>query len=125
MKNIIPKVLLIDDEPIYIRLYRTILRSKGYEVYEASGYKQAAEVLNLFDIDVIILDYDIPEYNGIQILEKLKSNPLTKDIPVIMSTGLYSLDLINESYENGASSYMEKPVNSKELTGVVEFFTKW
>lgn len=123
MKNYKQKVLMIDDEPIYLKLYQTILKNEGFDVYDALGYEDARSLLATNHFDLIILDIEMPKYNGIEILEKLKSNPATKNIPVIMSTGTYSLDMIEDSFRHGAATYLEKPVNSRELMGAVKFCT--
>jgi two-component system phosphate regulon response regulator PhoB len=71
-----------------------------------------AEKLSL---DVILLDWDMPEMNGLEVLSKLKEKDETKNIPVIMLTGRSRLSEIENAFDLGADSYITKPVQFHEL----------
>lgn len=92
------KILIIEDDPLLTKMYRTKLESEGFEVNVAhDGIEGLAEAKN--GADLIILDIMMPQLSGIDLLEKLRKTPKGKKIPVIVLTNLAS-----EEEENKARS---------------------
>src|SRR3989338_11668571 len=96
------KILLVEDE-FYIRdLYRIILESAGFNVILAEdgeeGYKQTQNLP-----DLILLDIMIPKLNGIMLLQKIKKDEKTKNIPVVLLTNLGQESIIKKAFDEGAS----------------------
>lgn len=83
----------------------------GQEALEFIASKTDAKGEGLFQPKVILLDIQMPRVNGIEVLEALKSNPLTKSIPVVMLTSSKEDPDIKKCYNLGANSYIVKPVN--------------
>ncbi len=82
-----PRVAIVDDTPDARRLIRRILQSQGeYTIFEATNGKEAIELVNREHPDLLILDLMMPESDGFAVLDALKSNPETAQIPVIVST---------------------------------------
>ena len=85
--NRFPRVLVVDDTPEARRLIRRILQSQGdFEIFEATNGREAIELANLEQPDLIILDLMMPEVDGFAALDELRSKPLTANIPVIVAT---------------------------------------
>lgn len=106
------KILLIDDEPIIVMLFKTLLESKGYTLSSAmtgaDGLKMAKEIMP----GLIILDYQLPDMNGREIYDKLKTNSKTKKIPVVICTAdLYQED-VGKLKRSGCKIF-EKPIKTK------------
>jgi threonine synthase len=82
-----PRVAIVDDTAEARRLVRRILQSQGnYEIFEASNGKEGIELVNREHPDLVILDLMMPEMDGYSVLDALKANPDTAEIPVIVST---------------------------------------
>ncbi len=111
----IPWILCIDDDEAFVYALRLRLKEHGVEVIRVSegmeGYRQAFSNR----ADLILLDYELPNGNGDYILGRLKDNPVTKDIPVIVLTGRHEKTIERKMYAMGAVSYLTKPYNWPNL----------
>jgi CheY-like chemotaxis protein len=108
------KVLIVDDEPNVRRLSRTIL-SKNFDVVEAEDGKQAIEIANTQQPDVILMDMMMPKMDGLTACHAIKKDPATKSIPVIMVTAIGFELNIKLSQQMGATGYVTKPFTPKDL----------
>jgi DNA-binding response OmpR family regulator len=114
------KVLLVDDDVQILRSLRVYLELENYQVDTAGGGAEALEKLNSNRPQVLVLDIMMPEMDGFEVLEKVKSDESLKNIPVIMLTAKgQDVDVV-KGYEMGASSYMTKPFNLNELVENIE-----
>jgi CheY-like chemotaxis protein len=96
------------------RLSRAIL-SKNFDVVEAEDGKQAIEIANIQQPDVILMDMMMPRMDGLTACHVIKKDPITKSIPVIMVTAIGFELNIKLSQQMGASAYVTKPFSPKEL----------
>jgi PAS domain S-box-containing protein len=80
-------VLIIDDEPALLELLTRTLLQEGFRVLRSLNGRQGVELAMSHRPDVIILDFIMPEFNGIQVVEQLRANARTKDIPILIQTG--------------------------------------
>ncbi|MDP2808403.1 MAG: response regulator [bacterium] len=119
-----PKVLVADDEPTIVNFFIAALSDQGYEIESAVNGAQAVEKALSFLPDVILLDVVMPELNGYQVTEKLKANPATSGIPIILVTGLGSVDDKVKGLESGADDFLTKPFNLQELLARVHSLIK-
>ncbi|MTJ15301.1 response regulator [Anabaena sp. UHCC 0187] len=113
--TISPKILIIDDEPDNFDVIDTLLDNQGYELSYVNNGKQALELLEYFQPDVILLDVMMPEMNGIEFCKKFKSNSHWKHIPVIIVTALSSKEDLSQCLLAGADDFISKPINGLEL----------
>jgi signal transduction histidine kinase len=110
-----PKILIVDDIHDNIQVAGTILRMKNYKVIFATNGQEALDRLQTNPVDLILLDIMMPEMDGFEVIKHLKSNPATKDIPVIFLTAKNEVDSIVLGFELGAVDYINKPFNAAEL----------
>jgi CheY-like chemotaxis protein len=108
------KVLIVDDEPNVRRLSHTIL-SKHFDVIEAEDGGQAIDMTNAHKPDVILMDMMMPKMDGLTACHVIKSDPLTKHIPVIMVTAIGFELNIKLSQQMGATGYVTKPFSPQDL----------
>lgn len=80
------KILIVDDDPKSVELLNTLLSAEGYEVLQASGGKEGIDKAFLHKPDMILLDLMMPEVNGFDVVDKLKTSPETNTIPIIVIT---------------------------------------
>jgi len=107
--------LCVDDEDFTLDLLDTLLFPQGYEIITAVNGKIALETLSKKNIDLIILDINMPVMNGYETCKKIKSNTKTKHIPVIMTTSMDSQDSKLKGIEAGANEFLAKPLDHAEL----------
>jgi len=107
-------VLIVDDEPAVSQLLTILLASHGYTTKVALTGRQALESISQ-NIDLVLLDMVLPDSEGIQICQQLKSNSQTKDIPIIIITGSQNKSDRIESLYLGAEDYLTKPFEPEEL----------
>lgn len=107
-------ILLVDDEKVNLKILRTILRAGGYDFLEATSGEQALGILQKGNVDLIILDLMMPGMDGFQALEKIKTNPSTAFIPVIIASALKDSTAIENGLELGANDYFTKPLSDDD-----------
>jgi CheY-like chemotaxis protein len=110
------KVLIIEDEDLVARMYQKTLMFDGLDVEVANGGEDGIKKTTELKPDLILLDIMMPEPNGMQVLDKLKENPETKDIPVIILTNLsgkYDADLARK--KGAVDFWIKKDSEPKEL----------
>lgn len=114
------RVLLVDDEPLNLKLYEKMLKEHNFEIFVASNGKECLEKVGEFSPDLIILDWNMPVMDGIEALETLKKNELTKHIPVLMITGVMtSSEDLAYAMTIGAIDFLKKPFDRQELNARV------
>jgi two-component system alkaline phosphatase synthesis response regulator PhoP/two-component system response regulator VicR len=109
------KILIVDDEEVIRKFLRIHLDKLGYEVMEAADGEQAIKQLGKDDFDLLICDILMPKKNGWEVIKEAKSNPKTKDIPVIILTAKNEDSDMFKGYDLGASYYMTKPFTKGQL----------
>lgn len=103
------KVLLIEDDPLMIRMYQRKLLSDGFEVDAALDGEEGLVKVRSFRPDLVLLDIMMPKLNGLQVLERVKSDPTISKTPIIVLTNIGSSeDDINRGLELGAVAYLVK-----------------
>jgi CheY-like chemotaxis protein len=111
-------ILVVDDKPSIRLLMYELLRDAGYQVKCISSGKECLNIARSPDKPaLIILDHKMPKLTGLEVLSILKSDQETKDIPVIMITGIE--DIIDEAINWGASMVLLKPFDIKKLKKVL------
>jgi CheY-like chemotaxis protein len=103
------RVLVVDDEEGNRELLQRRLEREGYAVVTAAGGHEALGVVAQDPVDVVLLDVMMPDLDGLAVLERLKSDPATHDVPVIMISALDDLGAIASCIEAGAVDYLPKP----------------
>lgn len=101
-------VLLVEDERNLLKMYDRKFTLEGFRVLQAENGKQALEIVKTEKPAVILLDIIMPELDGFQVLERLESNPETKDIPVILLTNLNQETDIARGMNLGAKDFLVK-----------------
>ncbi len=118
--NRTPKILIVDDVPLNVELQKTYLLSVGYEVIVAMDGQAAIDKIETEGPDLILLDIMMPKINGFEVCKKLKSNPSTQFIPVVMVTALQEVEDKIRGIEAGADDFISKPFNKMELMARVK-----
>lgn len=98
------------------------LESKGYVVYTAMNGVQAYPMASARKPALIVLDIDMPIMNGLKALERLRAEPDTKHIPVILMTGIASSDVYPTVKNMPLLSHVKKPIEPEDLLSLVRYY---
>lgn len=109
------KILIIDDEKDLVAVVKLRLEASGFSLSEAFTVKEGWERLEKEKPDLILLDILLPDGDGYQVCQKLKSDPETKDISIIIVTASNLKGLAKKAIEAGAQDYLIKPFEAKDL----------
>ena len=120
-----PHIIVIDDDPLIRTLVSTALQANGMQTTEATSGEQGLELLMEFGgVDAVLLDVMMPKLSGFEVCEKLKADPATRGIMILMVTALNELGDIERAVEAGTDDFLSKPVNKLELLKRVENMLK-
>jgi len=114
------KILIADDNVPNVELLEAYLAGRDYEIDTAGDGAETLEKVKTFAPDLILLDIMMPKLSGFEVCEKLKSNPQTKDIMILMVTALSELGDIERAVNTGCDDYLSKPVEKNGLLKRVE-----
>lgn len=115
------KILITEDDPLMSRMYQKIFTFEGYEVIMAADGQDGLDKIRAEKPTLVLLDIMMPKMNGLEVLEKLKADPLTKAIPVIMLTNLSSQQDADNAMLLGAVRYIVKSEHDpKEVADMVK-----
>jgi DNA-binding response OmpR family regulator len=115
------QVLIVDDEPDVLAVLSTIVEHEGYKVFLAEDYETASSLIEERHPDVVLLDINLGERNGLDLLRLIKGNAETADIAVIMVTALDLRDLMTSALSIGATDYILKPWESGEVPQCIKW----
>ena len=108
-------VLVIDDDPVIVKLLRVNFELEGFNVISASDGLEGVEKARKERPDVVISDIMMPTMNGLELVSTLKSDPVTADLPVLLLSAKAQMADVQRGFELGADDYVTKPVDPIEL----------
>ncbi|MCH7415044.1 response regulator [Belliella sp. R4-6] len=111
------KILIVEDDVVFCKLLTRFLSKNNFQVMDAQNGRDALELMELNDFGFAILDYRLPDMNGIDILEKLKS--INQGSKVVLITRYGDQDIATEAIEKGADAFVSKPINPDDLLNVI------
>ena len=109
------KVMVVDDNAQNVELMQAYLETLNCIVHTASDGAEALEKVPKVKPDLIVLDIMMPRISGFEVCRRLKADPKTRDIPILMVTALNELGDIEQASECGTDDFVSKPVNKLEL----------
>ncbi len=118
------RILVVDDDPDNRVMIGHFLSSWGYDVDDAKNGKIALEKVAAHPPHLVLLDLEMPEMDGFETCERLKTNPDTEWIPVIIFTGLEKMPHRIRGFRHGADDYVVKTVEPDELRSRIELVLK-
>ncbi|MDJ0885149.1 MAG: response regulator, partial [Desulfobacterales bacterium] len=114
------RILVVDDDPMNVKLVEGILKKEGYQSLKAFGGAEALEMVRHQRPDLVLLDVMMPGTDGYQVTRQLKADPVTAGIPIIMITALNGTEDKVRGLDCGADEFLTKPVNAAELLARVK-----
>lgn len=113
------KILAVDDERHIVRLVQVNLERAGYQVVTAFDGKEALEKVDSERPDMVVLDVMMPYMDGFEVLQQLRKNPRTRELPVIMLTAKAQDADVFRGWQMSCDCYLTKPFNPMELLSFV------
>jgi adenylate cyclase len=113
------RLLIVDDNKVNRLLLSRSVELLGHKTALAENGRVAMEMLAVQVVDLLLLDIEMPEMDGFEVLEAIKSQPELRDIPVIVTSSVEGLDNVVRCIELGAEDYLPKPVNKTLLSARV------
>jgi DNA-binding response OmpR family regulator len=113
------KILIVDDDEDLLESLGRILKLKGFGIYGLSNAEKTFEIVDLFKPDLIILDITLCNHDGRDICRKLKLNPATNKIKILLYSAIH--DHENDYCEYGADGFLKKPFESIHLIDKINF----
>ncbi len=125
METYITNILIVDDTKANLIALAALLDSPNMNIFSASSGNEALKLLLKEDIDMVLLDVQMPEMNGFEVAEIMRANSKTKDIPIIFVTAISKEEkYIFKGYELGAVDYLYKPISNEILKSKVNVFIR-
>ncbi len=116
-------ILIIDDDPQFRKLVRKIISNGRFDIEEVgSGFEAGVKIIKHMP-SILILDLFMPEIDGFDICRQIKSDPTTRNIKIIVVTGIGSPEIEENVRQLGADAYFTKPVERRELMACFEKLT--
>lgn len=112
-------VLAVDDVPLNLLLVEKMLAKFKFRIRKASGGRQAMEEISQEKPDLILLDLMMPEIDGFEVLRRVRENPETSGIRVVILSALNSTEDIVRGYQMGANDFITKPIIMEKLVNCV------
>jgi two-component system, cell cycle response regulator DivK len=113
-------ILIVDDNPVNMKLIRVLLAGEGYEVRTASDATEALGILQAFRPGLILLDIQLPGIDGLELTRRLKSQPSTRDIPILGLTAYAMKGDEERILAAGCDGYIPKPIDTRTLPGFIK-----
>jgi len=118
----VTRILYVEDNPLNMRLVRKILKSLGYEMLEAIDGLSGVDIAINEQPDIILMDINLPDIDGIEATTRLKQEDSTRNIPIIALTANTMYGDKERFLEAGCDAYLAKPVSKLELQNTIAIF---
>jgi CheY-like chemotaxis protein len=112
-------ILVIDDEPAWLKITSHILKNHGYEVRTAGSGAEALKALDTYKPDLILSDVRMPDMNGFDLMDRLRHSPAMFSTPVIFFSAIDDYDARKVARNLGAVDYLVKPFNEEEVQSIL------
>jgi CheY-like chemotaxis protein len=113
--QVVPKILIADDNPQNIELLEAHLSGIDCEVRTARDGEETLEIVRDYQPDLLLLDIMMPRLSGFEVCKKLRSDPATKELLILMVTALNEPSDLERGVQAGTDDFLTKPVNKVEL----------
>jgi two-component system cell cycle response regulator DivK len=116
------RILVVEDNPLNLKLVRDVLQFAGYDVIEAQSGEEGLRVAQQDPPDLVLMDLQLPGIDGTETLRRMREGSLGRDVPVVAVTAFAMAEDRERAALAGFDGFVEKPISVRELPGQVEAF---
>jgi two-component system cell cycle response regulator DivK len=116
------RILVVEDNPLNLKLVRDVLQFAGYDVIEAQSGEEGLRVAEEDPPDLVLMDLQLPGIDGTETLRRLRQGSLGRDVPIVAVTAFAMAEDRERATLAGFDGYVEKPISVRELPGQIEAF---
>lgn len=116
------RILVVEDNPLNLKLIRDVLQVVGYEVVEAQSGEEGLRVAEANPPDLVLMDLQLPGIDGTETLRRLRQGTLRAGVPVVAVTALAMAEDKDRAARAGFDGYIEKPISVRALPGQIQAF---
>jgi two-component system, cell cycle response regulator DivK len=116
------RVLIVEDNPLNLKLFSAMIAAEGYEVLQATSGQDGLALARHLHPDLIIMDIQLPGLSGLEVAQSLKSGDTTHDIPIIATTAFATRDDEETIKASGCDAYMAKPIAITPFLELIDSF---
>jgi len=125
MTTSIARILVTDDDPLALKAAEHLLSSVGYEVFTASNGEETLRLAEIHPLDLILLDVILPDIEGTEVCRRIKADPLTAGIFIVLLSGIRTgSDEQAQGMEGGADGYIARPITNRELLARIQAYLR-
>jgi CheY-like chemotaxis protein len=117
-----PTVMVVEDNDDSLFMLKSVLSRKGYRVVEAWDGKQAIELAETEELDLILLDLQLPRLNGLGVIHRLRQNSKLQNVPVVIITGQDPEKYRSSAIAEGCDDFLLKPIDFDRLDAVLDYY---
>lgn len=118
------RILVVDDDPIQREFASVYIATPTAEIVTAASAREALEALSEDAFDIMLVDFDMPGMNGLELIQTLRKDSRFASLPIIMITGHDDMLTIDAAFRAGATSFVTKPVNWRLLSYQIKYVMK-
>src|SRR5260370_76231 len=112
-------ILIVDDNPVNLKLVRVLLVAEGYDVRTAADAEEAFEILQIWRPRLILMDLQLPGMDGLALTRRLKADPATREIVILALTAYAMKGDEEKALAAGCDGYLAKPIDTRALAGII------
>jgi two-component system cell cycle response regulator DivK len=116
------RILVVEDNPLNLKLVRDVLQFAGYDVIEAQSGEEGLRVAQEDPPDLVLMDLQLPGIDGTETMRRMREGSLGRDVPVVAVTAFAMAEDRERASLAGFDGYVEKPISVRELPGQIEAF---
>lgn len=124
-KRKVETILIVEDEAEVRNFASRVLELEGYHILQAKDSEMGVMLVKEVPVSLVLLDLRLPEHNGWEVLEQIKSEPELSEIPVIVFTASAEVSPRERAFEMGATDYLVKPLSAAKLRRTVARALSW
>jgi len=117
-----PTVLIVEDDDNTLFMLKSVLLGKGYRVIEAWDGKQAVEMAETHNPDLMLLDIQLPRLNGLGVIHRLRENPQLESLPIVVMTAYSPEHYRGSAISSGCDDFLLKPIDFDRLDVLLEYY---
>jgi CheY-like chemotaxis protein len=117
-------ILIVDDNPVNLKLTMVLLESEGYAVKTAGDAEEALTLVTIFRPRLILMDLQLPGMDGLELTKRIKADPMTKETIVIALTAYAMKGDKEKALNSGCDGYMTKPIDTRSFLPTIASYLR-